>query len=545
MTLSQIINSISKKEWHFVAFLSLILILITTAPIIYGWLITPEGHVFTAQHFVSADDWFVYYSFINQGKTGKLLFNDLFSSIPHQPVFRPDWLLVGLIGWLFNLSAPVAFHLSRIFLIPIFFVVAYLFIAYFFSDQLKRKLVLIFLSFSSGLGAYLIFQLIKYPQNYVGYFRWPMDLWVPDINTFYTLFTSPHFIAATILLFLIFFLTNLFTETSNYTYAVVSGLSGLLLFWIHPFQILKVFAILGCFFLILMIREKKIIWPLVWYGLIFLLFSLPAIFYYAWLSIFDELTIQRALQNINPSVPLHLALISFGGLLLGAILAIYFLAKEKKLAENKYLFLVVWLVVQLVLLYVPISYQRRLGLGVHFPLVILTAWFGFYFFQLKPNLVKKRITLIIVLGLLVFLPSTLFVLASDIMVFSQGRELSYLDSDAYNAFLWLKENTPADSVIFSEVKTGNVLPPYALRTSYVGHAVETPDYITKKKEPAWFFSQNRLEEIEKNFLNQRNINYLYYGKLEKAIGDYSPEGKPYLKEVYSSPTVKVYQVLSR
>src|SRR6185295_7920784 len=148
----------------------------------------------------------------------------------------------------FNLSASVAFHLTRILLIPIFFGVAYTYLAYLFNDVWRRKVALLFLSCSSGLGLIFIYHLALYPQNYAnGVFNWPMDLWVPDINTFLTLFTSPHFIAASILVLAIFLLISLFVENNKYSYAVWAGIFGLALFSFHPFQVLKMLIIMAIY----------------------------------------------------------------------------------------------------------------------------------------------------------------------------------------------------------------------------------------------------------------------------------------------------------
>ncbi|MAG44277.1 hypothetical protein CL633_00075 [bacterium] len=495
-------------------------------------------------HFVSADDWFVYYSFINQAKEGNFLLADLFSSVEHVSIFRPLWLLVGLVAKVLMISAPVALHLFRIMLIPIFFSVSMFFTAYLFRDPLKRKFTLAFIAFSSGLGISLIHRLAKYPANYVDpYFSWPMDLWVPDINTFLTLFTSPHFIAATILLLIIFLLTVLFTTNYKYSYALYAGLAGAALFSFHPFQILKTFIIIGFFFLGLVIIKRKIIWPLIWYYLIFLVVSSPPIFYYIWLLQNDFLTTLRAAQNINPTTPLYLTIIAFGGLLFFAVVGIYFLIKYKKYTESKYLFLIIWIVIQFLLLYAPINYQRRLGLGIHFPLVTLTIISFYYIKQLKFQFIKKHFVTVVVLGFFIFIPSTLFALAAEGMVFNQARGFSYIDKSTYQAFLWFKNESPRDSIVFSDFKTGNILPAYALRTSYVGHPVETPYYRQRKKEPAWFFNKNRDEEIEKNFLRRRNVDYIFYGEIERQIGDYEPSKKLYLKERFSNSTVKIFEVL--
>lgn len=546
MIFKEIFKSVSKKEWQFIAFFSLLLVLITSIPLIYGWLKTPPGKIFTAMHFASADDWFVYYSFINQGKDGLWLFKDLFSSVEHLAVIRPEWLVVGLLARLFDFSAPVAFHLARILLIPVFIFVCYLIIAYFFTDKLKRKLALIFLGLSSGVGTLLIYRLALYPSNYVnGNFSWPMDLWVPDINTFFTLFASPHFIAASILVFLIFLSTILFSDEGNYFYSLVAGLSGLLLFIIHPFQVLKVYAIIGVFFLILFIRNRRIIWNYVWHGFIFFILSLPSVLYYLWLINVDWLTVQRAAQNINPTTPIYVTIFSFGGLFFGAVLGIYYLLENNRFKQNKYLFLAVWAVIQFILLYAPVNYQRRLALGIHLPLALLTAIFIFYFYEINKVWVKKNATAVVVFFILIFLPSNLFVLATDIMVYSQEREASYLDLDTYNAFIWLKENSEPSSIIFSTVRTGNVLPAYALRTSYVGHAVETPFFNQRKIEPDWFFSQGHEMELEHQFLSERNISYVFFGPRESELGNFHPESKNYLAPVYTSPKAKIFKVLPR
>jgi len=337
MKIRQILATISKAEWKFVGLISVAVAVISIAPVIYGWLITPDGFVFTAMHFVSADDWFVYYMFIEQVRDGGFLLFDLFAPVDHLPVIRPLWLLVGWFARLTQLSAPAAMHIVRLALIPLFFTVAYAFISYIFQDKVKRKISLVFLAFSSGMGTFLIHRLAQNPLNYSqGAFQWPMDLWMPELNTFLTLFTSPHFIAANILVLLIFFLALLFTEHTRWSYAVISGLAGLLVFSFHPFQVLKIFVILAVFFGLIFIRQRRIVWPLVGFCSIFTVMSAPAIGYYMWLLLVDQLTLQRSLQNLNPSTPLYLTILALGGLFVGSVVGIGWLVREKKIWQTKY-----------------------------------------------------------------------------------------------------------------------------------------------------------------------------------------------------------------
>jgi len=544
MMIRQILQTITKAEWKFVGLISAAVAAISIAPVIYGWLITPDGFVFTAMHFVSADDWFVYYMFIEQVRDGGFLLFDLFAPVDHLPVIRPLWLLVGWVARFTQVSAPAAMHLVRLALIPLFFATAYAFIAYIFQDKVKRKISLVFLAFSSGMGILLISRLAQVPLNYIdGAFRWPMDLWVPEFNTFLTLFTSPHFIAANILVLIIFFLALLFTERTNWAYAVCAGLAGLFVFSFHPFQVVKVFAILTIFFGLVCLNRRKFVWPLVGFGAIFTTLSAPAIVYYIWLLRFDWLTLQRSLQNLNPSTPVYITIIALGGLFVGMLIGIVWLFQQKKLWQTKYLFLVCWALVQLLLLYAPISYPRRLVLGIHFPMVMLTIIGGSALYKKYNGWIKQRLGAIIMLGVLIFLPSTLFAIAVDVMVFSQARELAYYDASTNQAFQWLRQSSPQASVIFSDFKTGLQLSAFAQRTSYVAHAVETPFYRQKKVEPPWFFERNRSQEIEHDFLTERKIDYIFFGEREQAHGNYQPEQKSYLKQIFNSPTVAIYQVL--
>ena len=154
MTLKDLINSISKKEWRFVILLCIVMILITGLPYVYAYLNAPVGYFYNGIHSLTPGDSFVYFSYINQVKAGNWILRDYFTSEaqPHG-LLNFFWLEVGLFARIFNLPADLAFQLFRLLLIPIFFIVIYLFISYFFSDANKRKWALIFICFSSGIGA--------------------------------------------------------------------------------------------------------------------------------------------------------------------------------------------------------------------------------------------------------------------------------------------------------------------------------------------------------------------------------------------------------
>ncbi len=549
MTLGKIFKSVSAKEWQFVIFLSLAMILITLALLLYGWAVTPPGKIFTGTHFTAPNDWFVYYSYIEQVRQGNFLFENLFAFEPGIATLNIFWLLVGLVAKIFNLSNIFVFNLIRVILIPIFYFLAYLFIAYLFADAGKRKITLLVLSFASGLGILLLDRIIKYPFNFAnGQFNWPLDLWVPEVNTFLTLYYSPHFILSLILILLIFFLTVLFAENQRFIYSLGTGVSALVLFAFHPFHVLTIFGVISVYFTWLILKARTRFWPLVRHYLILLLFSLPPIVYYLYLLKTDWLIQQKALQNLCFTPPLWITLFSYGLLLVLAVSGGYFLIKEKKL-DNKLLFVLIWASVQFLLIYFPVNYQRRLTAGLHFPLVILTviAIFGLYdLLNQQKNrwtkfLFKQRYTLLTILIFFLII-SNLFQLAADFFIYTNQREFAYLDQEVVSAANWLK-SIDEDKIIFNSANNViNVIPAYAGRKVYVGHGVETPNFKQKQQEVNWFFQTNRPAEVERNFLAKRNISYIFYSESEKKLGDYNPAEKAYLKEVYSNPKVKIYQV---
>jgi len=451
-------------------------------------------------------------------------------------------------GWLVRFlpfSNLINFNILRVLLIPLLILVSYSFASYFLSEIRWRRLALVLLFFSSGLGFLLLDRFVRFPSNFENnYFNWPMDLWVPELTIFSSSYHSPHFIASWILILLIFLFTLLFSQTCRWRYSFLAGISALLLFSFHPFHILTIFSVIAIYFLILVLAFKKNIWRLLINYLILLFFSLPAIFYYLYLMAADWVINVKNQQNLCLTTPVWLTFFSLGLVLPLALLGIYFLAKHKKINE-KNLFLVIWLGVQFVLIYLPISYQRRLVEGIQFPLVILTVICFIYLWQNdKVRKIFSRFLVLIFLFLFLFLAgSNLTVIVLDLYIFQDQRFLSYLDNQQVEAMKWFKDKTDKQSVILAQETVANLIPAYSGRRVYIGHGVETPFYRQKKQEVSWFFKDNWHDQGKKNWLNKRKIDYIFYSDWEKKLGDFNPGQKAYLKEVYSNSLVKIYQVL--
>jgi len=538
--LKNLIKNINKKEWWFLGGITLLVIAATTAPYVYGYLQAPSNTHFFPVPALNKVDYPNYFSYIEQVRQGHVLFEDYYTT-EHQPriIFNLFFLVLGLIAKIFHLSAPAVFHLIRLVLIPVFIFVFYLFLKHLLKDEIKRKICMILVCFSSGLGA-VFFPLLKNISPY----QEPMDLWIPEAITFLSLYTNPLFISSLTLIILIFLLMLLSVTEGKNTYAVMAGLAGLILFQIHPYHVPTVFSILIIFWLAVCRHEKKINLLFLKHGLIFFFISLPSLLYYCWLSSAHWLTVHRIAQAIPVGFtpPLKSFFISYGLLWPLTLIGVYSLIKKEK--DYFSIFLVAWLFTHIILIYLPFPLQRRLTEGLHL-IVCLVASEGIFLIWQKIKEKKifvflKNGFLLCCLFLIFFTPSNIFVVARE-MVFFHYPDFA-LPQETITAMTWLKDNSPQDTKVLSvtDLYLYNLIPAFSVRKVFVGHGCETAYYEEKIKMVDWFFNTNIYDEQKRNFLKENDLSHVFMFKKENYA--FKADKKEYLSPVYENDLINIYQV---
>jgi hypothetical protein len=245
MGIKDLIKNLDRKERAWIIIAALFVIVITSIPHLCGLLNAPNGFSYFGRQALNSHDAPVYFSYLEQAREGDLLFRNLFTTGPQIKTLNIFWLSAGLLGRIFSLPPAWNFQIVRILLIPILILILYLLISFFFKDKKKRKICFVVLLFSSGLGALASSWLTPLFQSSYGYTNWPMDSWVPESNTFFTFYYSPHIIASLILMLLIFLLALLSFENNKKIYSVGAGILALLLFEFHPFHVPTIFGIIG------------------------------------------------------------------------------------------------------------------------------------------------------------------------------------------------------------------------------------------------------------------------------------------------------------
>lgn len=541
MTIKELIKSITRSEKKFVFWLVILMVIITSAPYLYGYFTTPSDKVYTGVHHLTPGDTNVYLSMIEQVKQGHNIFINLYTSEPQNRLYtNPIWLTAGWLAKIFNIPNLLTFHITRLVWMVIFILVLYLFLTYIFPKSRTRKWALAIILFSSGLGVFLN-PFIFDPTNI---YEHPTDIWVPESITFLTTYNVAHLIASLTLIILTFLLMLLAFENNKYKYSLGAGIACLLMFWFHPFNGPTIYLVLGTYLLILFLWKRKIYWSYIKHCLVLAVVPIPSILYLYLLIRTDWVIQQWSAQNILPSPSVWMYVIGYGFILLFAFGGLWISLKNP---SNKRIFIVAWAISSSMLLYIPLAFQRRLSEGLHIPLTILAFWFILFLVerfsgQKKANNLR---TTILIMFLLVFLPLTnVQILGQDIYLYTMGKEYPYyLTTGEVEAMYWLKDKAAEDEVIFSSVYSGNFIPAYAGRIVYNGHGPQTINLTEKKELTYWFFKDNSEDEEKHSFLKENGLDYLFYGPFEKEMGKYDPTLKAYLRKVYSNQQVQIYKVL--
>lgn len=554
---------------RFAFWLGVSLVILTSLPYLYGWLRTPPGHVYTGVHALASGDMAVYGSYIEQVRDGRWLFVDLFTSEwPQRSILNVLWLPVGLLGRITGLSTVLTFHLARVLLIiPLILFLARLVAAFlvpqektsgfFFGFPIRavRRTALLFLAFSSGLGP-LVADAIMPLSNArwrPGYDFWPPDLWVPESNTFLTLFQSPHFIASLWLLLYVILSTLRFTEARTYRKSIAAGIASLVLFQFHPFYVPTVAAVLAMWTIVESIAARRIRWDLVTHGAIVGVISAPSVLSHLWLLFKDPITIVRANQNLLFTTHWWLVALSYGFLVPLALIGIVRIARGRTIEAR---LLLVWLVATVILIYSPLTWQRRLIEGAHV-VIVLIAIIGLFpllswLRGLAPVWVRRyawSVTTATIIAIPLLGVSTFMNIVRDFVLYSIRFPRSiphhsfYYPTDALEAMRWIRERAQLGEATFTVGIDGHFLPMYAARQTVLGHGVETTHFV-EKYETSYALTGGQLSPAEaRAFLTREHVRYILVTDASRGLWSIDPASIPDAILAYRNSGAEVYRLV--
>jgi len=284
--------------------------------------------------------------------------------------------------------------------------------------------------------------------------------------------------------------------------------------------------------------------------------ALPPFVYYLYVFSTNPAFSAWAAQSGSPSPhPAHY-LIGYGPFLLLAVPAIVPIARRTD-TERTLPFL--WVLVVALLVYAPLKQQRRMVEGVHIPLSVL-ATVGLFSYYLprweRSQTLRKLVTLrhgsyspermrrfIIFLVLAFTIPSNLYILASLGLTAYLHPYPFFHERAESEAIEWLGTETGRTDTILAAYGTGSYIPSRISSRVFVGYWAETADCEAKIAMVDRFFHHDTPDSWRTEFLEERDIAYVFYGPRERMLGAFDPAtATRYLSPSFANGLVTIYRV---
>lgn len=524
-----------KKEYLVAGILALVVLFLSNAYLLVGWGVPKDKLSYLGRRVTNSQDTYTYVSFIEQGRQGKVLFSNLYTTEPQtSTLIRPSYTVLGGAARVMGISSIEAYHLGRLIFTSVFFIVLYIFLKLFFHTSKRRLLAFMLILTSSGLG-YLLMRI--FPES--------SDLWIPESITFLSTQEAPHFVLSQTLMLLAFiFLLKGWAENKT-RYFVYSFMALIFLGLEHPYNLL-ICAFISLITGLYLWRVKKISLRLFMIGTGSSFLGFFAGFGYQFLETLRNPTLGSWAAESSSPTPLNY-IIGFGLLTFFALFGIEAYLRRR---SNQYVLILSWIAAGSILMYAPVFFQRRLSEGFHIPLAMLAAEgiiiISIYLSQFAlikaRNVVSYTIAIFFVFILTI---GTIVGVYKDIAVVS-GDNLNsyyyYLLTDEMKGMEWLRDNTKPDDAVLANWFYGNVLPGIAGRTTYVGHKAQTKNFDEKvDKINKFLVNKNTTESLK--FLKENGIKYIYIGKNDSMLRyGFKPAEKPYLEKVFDDGEAKIYKV---
>ena len=546
-------DRVSRAEWRWAAAVALVVVAASTLPYVAGTLAqTPDlrfdGGVFDLEDYRS------YLARMWQGYRGEWRFRSLFTPEPHEGAyFQPFHIVLGHLARLTGLGLPLTYQVARVVFGFLMLLAVYRFIARFVAPVRTRRVAFLLAATSSGLG-WLVEVIHPTPPGGIS----PIDFWLIDAYTFFSLFLVPHFCVAIALLLSLYGVLLRLAEEAGGAPAPAARLRDaaavVLLSWglglIHPYTLLLADLVPALYLAWLLVAERRLHArllvalglmalaqvPLLWYD--YRVFATSPVFG-AW-----------AAQNVTLSPPPLYYLLGYGVV---AVLAGCGVRPALR-SSPRVPFLLLWIVVAFVLAYLPWGLQRRFVEGVHVALCVL-AGYGLVD-GLMPVLSRplarvarllrrgqRRLRWLAQVWIMVLAAASNLYLVSGYTLAAAARHPAFFHTaDELAAVEWLAAHSGWDETVLAAYETGNWIAGTVGHRVVLGHWAETVDCETKQAQVAAFYGADLTGAARRGLLDEWGVRYVYVGPRERALGGFDPGAVAYLDPAFSRGDVAIYRL---
>lgn len=478
-------------EWKWALAVSLGIVFLASIPYLFGYAVAPPGHSFIGLTH-NVDDALVYLSWMRQAADGHFFARNLFTTEPQiGHSFNLLFYALGRFSALTHLPLTAVFHLARVVFGVGLLLLIYAFARLWISDLRMRRLALIVAGLSSGIG-----WLVPVGQG----FDRSVDLWQPEAITFLSIYLSPLFSFSLILMLGSLYLLYLHSRIGQVRYAVAAGVLLLLLGNVHSYDVMPIGIAWALYAIVSLLRRPRNLRP-AFGGLIAAVIGAPSVAYQVYTYLHEPVFRLRAdVPTLSPSVVFYI--LGFGLLIPLAALGLRRLRSDRV----DHALLVCWVLAALGAAYLPVSFQRKLLMGVHIPVSILAA------VGLAVVIAKMRGRAAIALAALMvilLIPSNVAFMARDMARVTANEahttaHAPFIADEEIAALQYLRLHSGADDIVLAQPWFSSLVPAYTGRMVYCGHWGETVRFGEKLREILSFFGDADLEQ-RASFLHNCNI----------------------------------------
>ena len=556
--------------WELVACLLLGLVVLAGSQVPTVWGLWAQkralysDRVFNGAPATYADEAATYWSWMRQARDGRFLLTDLYTPEDHPRNYvNVLWWGLGFVCRLTGRSLVAVYSGARVLLGAALMVLLFRLARRLFArpgERLACFLVLLLAGGWEGLFR-LLGPLPGVPR--LGSPAW----WMPEISTFFSLMLFPHFLAGFVcmvagaLAMIHGWSPEVLPARRRVWPSVGAGLALALLTFFHPYDAVSLLGALWTAPLLFGVRDGRWPWPEWKQSLIASAVWLPSFLYN--LAVFTANPAMRAWdqQNLMPT-PIPKKLI----ICLGAGLLLSFLALlVPRRLSRAHLVMAAWLLSTLVIIHLPLRFQRRMMGGIQFPIAALgVAGVAYVVVPLLQSLVRfggRRAAIsdkaggislaAVILMVPVWCATPLYLLGDEWATVRSGTYPAWLRKEEVAALRFLEEHATPDSRVLASYEMGNWVPPHTGLRCVLGHYALTIDSEGKKRDIEKFFAADTdADGWRREALERWKVSYVLSTPYERALGAFDPSTRPWLSEIFAAgddPTraVRIHAVRPR
>jgi hypothetical protein len=576
-------------------------VVLAALPVLFAAFITPPERQFLGVTY-NTDDFCNYLSWMRQTKDGHLFLRNLFTTDPQGGVLQVNILfsLLGLIARVTNLPLAVVWHLVRI---PS--AVGVLWLTYRFcqlclpTNRTARLVALGFAALGSGFGwwSWRLWEDKNIPGS-------PIDAWQPEAYTFLSLCTSTLFTVSLLFILGALHAMLLGERTGKARYAVVAGLCGAVLGDIHTYDVVHIGAAWALSLIVWTVMRRFRGVGGTWLRTaIATAVMAPTVLYQYYVFTHNTVFQKRVgVPTLSPEFwryPLGYGLPFALAVVMVAVLVVRAVRGRKEPHPNPLLkkgegagntpeaplsqdrdaggsgappplrggswpfhdtqtaiLIICWAVAGLSVIYLPVSFQRKMLMGEHFPLCLLAGAAAAILVQKLRTAPRAALAVALVLAAA---PSNVLFVAREIrhvtLGVSETDQGPYIYDTLLEALSWIDKEAPPGAAVFGFPDDCLLVPGYTGHPVWAGHWGETPEYGAKLAQFRVFIDAAAPDYLRAQFLPTTNTQYVLYpvhvgtfpdrkGNVHTMIS-LADDPPPYLREVHRNKDYVVFEVNAR